>query len=83
MRKQELVQLHALCDAVRTYLETRRDVPSEAFRAYDEDHVSPTALHRPKRAHQESLGRLLEGLVAAVDANSATVRSDASAGRDE
>jgi hypothetical protein len=83
MRKQELVQLHALCDAVRTYLETRRDVPSEAFRAYDEDHVSPTALHCPKRVHEESLGRLLDGLVTAVDTDSSSARSDVPTGRDE
>jgi hypothetical protein len=67
MRKQELVQLHALCDAIRSSFEQQQEVPSELFRAYDRDSVPPTAIHRNKQAHEEALHRLLDGLVAVTD----------------
>lgn len=64
MRKQELIQLHALCVVIRSHVEARHDVPPDAFRAYDEYGVPPTAIHRRKDAHWEALRRLLAGLTA-------------------
>lgn len=83
MRKQELVQLHTLCDAVRSHLEARRDVPPGTFCAYDETDVSPAAIHRHKRAHRDALDHLLDGLVAVADADHPPVKRDASPGSDE
>lgn len=85
MRTQELVHLHALCDALRAYLEECRDVPPEAFRRYHEHGVSPTAINRNKRAHEEALSRLLDGFVAVGDvdgdvgSDSVSTRRDAPA----
>lgn len=78
MRKQELVQLHTLCDALREYLVERRDAPPGAFHAYDEQGILPAAIHRNKQVHEEALHLLLDGLTAAVDAEPASVPREAS-----
>jgi hypothetical protein len=51
MRKQELVQLHALCSTVRDYVERRDDLPDDAFERYDRLDVPPMAIDRTKEAH--------------------------------
>lgn len=66
MRKQELVQLHALCMQVREYVERRYDLPDGAFERYDRTDVPPVAIYRKKEAHEEALGRLLRDLDAAL-----------------
>lgn len=66
MRKQELVQLHALCSRVREYVERRYDLPDGAFERYDRTDVPPVAIYREKEAHEEALGRLLRDLDTAL-----------------
>ncbi|MFB6103408.1 MAG: UPF0058 family protein [Haloplanus sp.] len=67
MHKQELVQLHALGVLVRRHLEEHHDVPDDAFQAYDDFGVPPTAIHRRKASHREALDRLLDDLTAATE----------------
>jgi hypothetical protein len=66
MRKQELVQLHALCSQVRRYVERRYDLPEGAFDRYDRADVLPMAIHRKKEVHEDALDRLLSDLRAAL-----------------
>lgn len=66
MRKQELVQLHALCSEVRGYVERRYDLPDDAFERYDQVDVPPVAIDRTKEVHEEALGQLLSDLAAAL-----------------
>jgi hypothetical protein len=66
MRKQELVQLHALCSTVRDYVERRDDLPDDAFERYDRLDVPPMAIDRTKEAHEEALDRLLPDLATAL-----------------
>lgn len=61
MRKQELVQLHALCVLIRDHLEDQYTFSADAFQAYDEFGVSPAAIHRRKEIHETALFHILEG----------------------
>ena len=67
MRKQELVQLHALCVVVHDHLDDRHECAARPFDRYREYGVSPTSIHRRKGRHKEALFRLLDGLVDTVD----------------
>lgn len=69
MRKQELVQLHALRSQVRERVERRYDLPDGAFERYDRLGVPPTAIYRKKGAHEEALDRLLSDLTATLEAH--------------
>jgi hypothetical protein len=69
MRKQELVQLHALCSQVREYVERRYDVPPGAFERYERSEVSSVAIYRRKEAHEEALSRLLVDLAEVLAAH--------------
>ena len=83
MRKQELVQLHALYVVVRDRLEEHRDAPTEAFRSYEEYGVTPTAIHRNKQAHREAIDRLFDGLSAVIETDRSSKRqADLSGGDD-
>ena len=83
MRKQELVQLHALYVVVRARFEEHRDTPPEAFRSYEEYGVTPTAIHRNKQAHKEAIDRLFDGLSAVIETDrSSKRRADPSGGDD-
>jgi hypothetical protein len=70
MRKQELVQLHALCSQVRRYVERRYDLPEGAFDRYDRADVPPMAIHRKKAVHEDALDRLLSDLRTAIATHS-------------
>jgi len=85
MRKQELVQLHALCSQVRRYAENRYDLPEGAFDGYDRMDVPPVAIHRKKEAHEEALDRLLSDLESALatHADESPVASPAGKARTE
>jgi hypothetical protein len=83
MRKQELVQLHALYVVVRARFEEHRDVPPEAFRSYEDYDVTPTAIHRNKRAHKEAIDRLFDGLSAVIEADQSSKRRANLSGEDD
>ncbi|WP_435345331.1 UPF0058 family protein [Haloarchaeobius sp. HRN-SO-5] len=70
MRKQELLHLHRLLYAVRTSLETEESVSREAFAAYDDLGVWPTACNRNKRDHEIAIQHLLSGIETAIESRS-------------
>ncbi|ELZ20273.1 hypothetical protein C475_20907 [Halosimplex carlsbadense 2-9-1] len=85
MRKRETLYLHALFVLVRREFEDERDLAAAPFDEYDETAVDPTAVHRPKDAHERALFALSTGLSAtAASATDDTERprSDA-AGSDQ
>lgn len=69
MRKVEFLHLHALFAELRHHLEDTENVhvPPEAFTAYDEYDVSPTAIHRRKDRHHEALDRLRYGVRTTIE----------------
>lgn len=67
MRKQELVQLHALCVLIRHHLEGQYKFSADAFHAYDEYGVSPAAIHRRKEIHETALFHILDGFNGVLD----------------
>jgi len=67
MRKQELIQLHALCVVMRSRVEDRHDIPPDSFRSYEEYGVTPSEVYRRKELHREALFRLLDILTTIMD----------------
>lgn len=67
MRKQELVQMHALCVLIRDHFEEEHGVPTDVFHDYDEYGVTPAAIHRRKDIHKNALFRLLVGFSEVFD----------------
>ncbi|QLH81906.1 UPF0058 family protein [Halosimplex pelagicum] len=55
MRKRESLYLHALFVLVRREFEDERDLAAGPFDEYDGTAVGPTAVHRPKAAHERAL----------------------------
>lgn len=74
MRKQELIQVHGLLVVTREHLSDREDVaiPPDAFDAYDDYGVGPTAIDKRKADHAEAVDRLAEGLRTALRARRQT-----------
>lgn len=70
MRKQELVHLHGLFVEIRRYLAAQDEIqiPTDAFDAYDESGIGPTAIAERKHAHQAAVDQLLDGLDTTVTA---------------
>lgn len=64
MRKQELIQLHALTVLVRQHSEKHYEFSPGTFQAYEDCSVSPASIHRRKADHKEALFLLLDGLEA-------------------
>lgn len=58
MKKNELVQLHALLDVTRRFLERRGTVEPSAFAEYDALGVEPQHIHKPKGRHEAAVKRL-------------------------
>lgn len=71
MKKRELVYLHSLLVEIRRYLAARGDLPADAFAAYDEFGVAPTAVYETKSEHREAVMRLLDGLTTALETREA------------
>ncbi|WP_435317713.1 UPF0058 family protein [Haloarchaeobius sp. TZWSO28] len=68
MRKQELLHLHQLLSKIRSVIETEGPVPPGAFAPYDEYGVGPYSFNRQKADHEEAIYRLLDGIVATIEA---------------
>lgn len=68
MRKQELVHLHGLLVEIRRHFVEQDEIqiPADAFEAYDEYGVGPTAIPERKDAHKAAVHHLLEGLETTV-----------------
>lgn len=62
MNKQSLVYVHGLLAQIRQNLQRHGDVPSDVYREYDEQNVSPMSIHRRKGAHREAIGLLGTGI---------------------
>lgn len=70
MRKQELIHIHDLLAVTRDHLddEGELDPPADAFDAYDDYGVGPTAIAKRKEAHKTAVDHLLDGLQATLTA---------------
>lgn len=64
MRKQELIHIHGLLVVTREHLadQDEIEIPTDAFDAYDDFGVGPTAIAKRKDAHIEAVEYLLDGL---------------------
>ncbi|MCU4926719.1 UPF0058 family protein [Halobacteria archaeon AArc-dxtr1] len=67
MRKQELIQMHMLATEIGVFISERETIPPAAFEEYDQNGVSPTAIHHSKTAHEESLQLLLNAIHESLD----------------
>ncbi|SFC08493.1 hypothetical protein SAMN05444422_104182 [Halobiforma haloterrestris] len=76
MRRDELINLHALLREIRGAMADRGDVHPEAFAAYDHQRTRPMHVHRAKRDHKRAVRLLLWGIVRSI-----TVETDVPAPR--
>lgn len=77
MRKDELIQIHALLLEVRHSLGENEDVPVEMQPTYGALDVRPTSIHKSKQSHQEAisiLGGSIERSLKQADAESSNPR---------
>lgn len=70
MRKQELIHIHGLLAVTRQHLADREEIeiPADAFNAYDDYGVGPTAITKRKDAHKKAVDCLLDGLYTTLTA---------------
>lgn len=67
MKKQSLVYVHGLLVHIRHELQRCGEIPTDAYREYDEQSVSQLSIHRSKGAHREAIGLLGEGILRTID----------------
>lgn len=68
MRKQELLHLHELLFLVREDLIERGVAPRDAFAAYEENGVGPSAFNLGKAEHERAIRLLRAGIVRSIAA---------------
>lgn len=67
MKKQSLIQVHALLVCVRRELDRSGEVHDGQFDDYDQFGVTPTSIHRRKDDHSEAIQLLLDGIHETAD----------------
>lgn len=70
MKRQELIQIHALLYVVRDHLKNNENVPSDAFEKYDSQPIHPSHVHRSKVAHKNGINLILTGIECTLRSNS-------------